>query len=258
MASTTDPARELGEIAERLSKGASVSGERFLAQEFGVEPWSTDFLRIITCIHERADLVADIIRRSPLDEDHRANALSDLAKFKAGFNGDAMRQHWNASGFGLTAMRDHGRPLQYLSPMVRAEVRYPSLSEEEIAEFIGLIDSYLAALAENDDEPPFIRQAINDGLTKFRFQLKHLRWMGAAYALAAFREVLLAYEVGMRPHHADTLDPGALLGGLAALIKKFKETVDTARGWTDSAGAVWKTYQLVSGAAVPFLITHMK
>ena len=85
-------------------------------------------MKIVACILGRADLVATIVENSTMDDVHKKNALNDLAQFKQGFTGNPLRQAWNNGGCGLPIMRDHGRPLQYLSPTVRAEVRYLKLS----------------------------------------------------------------------------------------------------------------------------------
>jgi hypothetical protein len=254
MATMTDPAQELGEIAKRLAQGSSHPGARFLAEQFGVKAWSTDFYRIITCILERADLVATIVGRSTLDDEVRSNALNEVEQFKAAFALGPLHNAWNNAGHGLTIMRDHGRPIQYLTQTVRAEVSYPKLNSEEVTELLSLVDAYLAELNE-EDVPEFVRQAIRDGLTRFKFQLQHLGWMGSGYLLAAFREVLLVYEDSSRQLAANDLDAGAVLKGLGAILTKFKTTVESAKGWADAAQTVWKAYQVGTSIATPLLLT---
>lgn len=254
MATLTDPARELAEVAERLSKGSSSPGETFLAEQFGVGVWSTDFVRIVLSILERADLVASIVEGSDMDDDHKSNALKDLRQFKEGFTGNSLRQHWNNSGNGLTSMKDHGRPIQYLSSVVRSFVRYPKLTEDEITEFIGLIDAYLDELQVSDEGPAFVRQAILDGLTMFRFRLQHIGWMGSGYALDAFREVMFAYEASKQQFGNRDFESVPLMRGLRNIVTKFKEKVDTAQGWADTGQSVWKLYQLGSSVATPLLL----
>ena len=255
MTLVTDPARELAEIAERLTRSTKAVGEKFLADQFGVSAWSTDFVKIITCILERADLVTEIVRTSDMDDDHKANALNDLRQFKTGFTGNSLRQPWNNAGNGLTAMKDHGRPIQYLSTIVRQKVCYPKLTDDEVSELLGLIDAYVEELGANGDAPEFVKQAILDGLAMFRFQLDRVGWMGSGYALAAFREVMLACEFASRQFRdADEFDGEAALRGLRTIVSKFREKVDAARGWTESAEAVWKWYQVGSSVAAPLLL----
>lgn len=255
MVSVTDPARELAEIAERLTQGSSAPGEKFLAEKFGVEPWSTDFVKIIACILERADHVATVVENSSMDEDHKKNALNDLSQFKEGFIGNSLRQAWNHAGCGLPLMKDHGRPLQYLSPTVRAEVRYPKLSDAEVAEFLELIDAYVEELELSEEGPEFVRQAIRDGLAAFRFRLEKIGWMGSGYALVAFREVMMVYEAS-KFQFSDTgnVDSSDLLRGLWGILTKFKKKSDEAKSWGDTAESIWKIYQLGTSVATPLLL----
>lgn len=250
---TTDPARELAEIAGKLSIGSSHAGDKFLAEQFGVEPWSTEFVKILACILERADQIAVIVSKSQMDDDHRDSALDDLTKFKRGFTGKSLQNPWNNSGNGLMTMKDHGRPLQYLSTVVRPFVSYPKLSEAEISEFLELIEDYLAEITESDASPEFVRQAITDGLTNFKFQLQHIGWMGSGYAITAFREVMFVYETSKRQLDG-SLDDKLLKDGLFGILKKFKDKVDAAQGWGDTTQTIFKGYNLVSGAALPILI----
>lgn len=255
MASLTDPARELSEIAKRLEISDSQPGARFLAEQFGVESWSTDFMRIITCIMERADLVTDILRNSDLDQDHKDNALEHVWLFKTGFTGPALGNHWNSGGHGLVIMKNHGAPIQFLSQTVRPVIKYPKLSEEEIAELIEAIDQYLAALANSDEGPDFVRQAISDGLGMFRFRLDKLSWMGSGYALTAFREVIEIYRLSDSQFTTSSNpDAGAFLSGFLDILHLFKSKVDNAKGWTDSAGSVWNAYGLASRFTTPLLL----
>lgn len=256
MATITDPARELGEIAHRLTVGSSHTGAALLAEQFGVPNWSTELMRIIASIMERADLVARIVRQSDMDEDHKNSALEHLAGFKGGFTGASLNNHWNNAGHGLTIMKDHGGPIQFLSQTVRPYVKYPKLTEEEVAELIEAIDIYLSEITKSDEGPDFVRQAIVDGLTSFRFQLEKLGWMGAGYALASFREVVAVYEMSHRHLSSEhDLDAEAVLKGFGAILTSFKTKVEKAKAWKDTAETVWSLYGLASRAAVPLLLT---
>jgi hypothetical protein len=252
MTAITDPARELAEIAARLTKGSNKPGEVFLAEEFGVERSSTEFFKVITCILARADRVGAIIEQSNMDKDHQDNALNDLTRFKGGFTGASLAQRWDQ--FGLNNVRDHGRPIQYLSPVVRQRECYPKLSDEEVAEFLTLIDQYLAEIRKSDEGPPFVRQSIVDGLTAFRFQLQMIGWMGSGYTMAAFREVMIAYEAAAHYGGQSNPDAFAFLKGLGNIVSTFKKKADEAKSWTDTAEAVWKFYQIGSAVATPYLI----
>ncbi|MHA6719690.1 hypothetical protein ACX40Y_09580 [Sphingomonas sp. RS6] len=257
MASITDPARELGEIAERLTKSSNNAGDKYLASQFGVEPWSTDFFKIIACICERIDAVSKIVGESGLDDDHRAKALDHLANFKSGFTGDSLRKAWNEAGIGLTAMKDHGSPIQFLSQTVRPIVSYPRLSDDEVEELITLIDTYLAELNKSDEGPPFVRQAIFDGMTVFKFQLEKIGWMGTGYALAAFREVVFVYEAYHRTYTGDgNPDAEAFFKGFVKILRTFQSKVDEAKGWKDTAETVIDAYKLTSSWVAPVLLTH--
>ena len=256
MATLTDPARELSEIAARLTVGSGSNGAAFLADQFGVESWSTEFMKIIVCIMERADLVARIVRQSDLDDDHKDKAIEHLTTFKTGFVGGSLGSHWNTAGQGLTIMKDHGSPIQFLSQTVRPFVKYPKLTDEETTELIQLIDTYLSEVSKSDEGPAFVRQAIIDGLTMFRFQLEKLGWMGSGYALAAFREVVAVYEMSQREFASDgTLDAEAVLRGFSGILTSFKKKVDEAKGWKDAAENVWNFYSIASSVATPLLLT---
>jgi hypothetical protein len=258
MATLTDPATELADIADRLMQNAQVRGDQFLAQQFSVDPWSTELMRIIACIMERADLVNSIVQRSTMDDSHKRSAHDDLNRFKGGFTGEALRQNWNNSSnnSGMTIMKDWGRPLKYLAQTVRAEVRYPKLSDNEIDELISLINSYLAELSQSDEGPDFVRRAIEDGLNALKFQLHYIGWMGSGHVLAALREVMLVYEASRwELEQTTTLDSEAALKGLLGIIKFAKGKIDTAKGWSDTAQTVWKAYQVGSAVATPLLLT---
>lgn len=253
MASMTDPARELGEIAKRLSKGNDAKGAQFLANRFGVAPWSTSFYKIIACILERAEQVATIVQRSEMDEDHIRDAIEHLEGFQSAFAGSALTQNWNTAGNGATLMRDHGQPIQFMAPTVRKFVAYPRLSDEEITELLALIDRYRDEVAKASDAPPFVRQAILDGLDKFRFQLENIGWMGAGYALSAFRQLFEVYDAVQNQDLPDAFDAQAFLGGFKSILMTFKKAVDAAQSWADTGGSVVKAYQLASSAYPIFL-----
>lgn len=256
MATLTDPARELGEIAGRLAHGSSESGDKFLARQFGVDRWSTEFVKIVACILERADLVARTIGDSDLDVDHKESALDHISGFKAGFIGDALRKPWNDAGQGITAMKDHGGPIKFLSQTVRPVVNYPRLTDEEIAELIEAIDTYIEHVRANEDEFAFVRQAIVDGLSLFRFQLEHIGWMGAGYALTAFREVLFVYEASSRAIQSEgNPDAAKFLKGFWDIITAFKAKAEAAKSWREAAEMVRDTYTIAASVATPLLLT---
>lgn len=262
MAKLTDPARELFDIATRLNVVSPLAGSELLAEQFNVDIWSTEFVKIISCIFERADLVRSIVMSAPLDDDVKINAAEDLQQFKQGFSGQSLITPWNQRrtgnqrAGGLAIMGEHGRPLQYLSQSVRPIVSYPTLTEEEIEEAMSLIDTHMADIKMNFDGPDFTKQAILDGLTTLQFQVKYMGWMGAGYALSAFREVVLTYDLVHRTDlHHDNYNAEAAFSGTLTIIKWFRDKIDTVEGWHKSAKTAWTGVQLASNAVTTLYLT---
>ena len=256
MAIITDPARELSDIAKKLAVADGKKGSAFLAEKFGVQPWSTEFFKIITCIMERADLIASVIFEAVDDDEIRREAHLHLDGFKEGFSGSSLVNNWNAEGHGVTAMKIHGSPIKFLSSQVRQFVAYPSLSDEEIAELLGAIDIYLGEITPLEEGPVFVRQAIIDGLMAFKFQLEKIGWLGAGYSLGGFRNLLDIYSQSQRLY-AETpdCDPEAVLGGFMSILRSFKEKADEAKGWSEASQFIWDGYSLAARIVTPLLLT---
>jgi hypothetical protein len=256
MAVTIDPARELADLADKVKVSDNRTGVKFLASQFEVDPWSTDFVKIIACILERADLVGRIVKNSDLDTDDQQIALSHLNGFKQAFVGDGLNRQWNEAGFGLTNVSNHGSAIRFMSATVKQRVKYPRLTEEETNDMLVLIDFYLERLIQSDEGPDFVRQAIADGLTTFRFQLEKVGWMGSGYALEAFQQLKSVYEASERAYAGFGIaQDGSPLGGFLNILKSYKSKIDTAKGWYEAGETLWKGYQFISSAATPLLLT---
>ncbi|MDM7954751.1 hypothetical protein [Blastomonas sp.] len=162
MATITDPATELSDVASNLLDSTNTKGGAYLAEKFEVEPWSAEFYKIVACILERADLVYDIVVASDMKPINRDKAAEEITAFKNGFAGSALFNVWNHGNGGLPAMRDHGARLGFLEKTVRQVVSYPELEEHERKEMIALINVYMEELQDSDEGPAFVRQAIMD------------------------------------------------------------------------------------------------
>lgn len=151
MANLTDPARELADISAKLGTPSSQAGFHVLAAIFGHEPDSAAFARIVCCILERAELVAQIIDASSMDDDHKLAASQDIANFKRAFSSGDLSAEWSLADRGAARLRGSIKAFQYLSPTVRLNTSYPKLSGDEIAEFIQLIDDYIQEMQNNNN-----------------------------------------------------------------------------------------------------------
>lgn len=168
--------------------------------------------------------------------------------------GEALRRPWNEAAHGLSRVGAHEGPIRFMSKTLREQVTYPRLSDQEVDELIARIDIYLDEI-KTSEEPLFIRQAITDGLTAFRFQLDKIGWMGSGYALSTFRQLISIYDQSFHYYGSmDNPDPEAFLSGLLSILKHYKSKIDTATGWWNTADALFKGYRLASSFAPPLLL----
>lgn len=257
MAELTDPANELVQLARRLSQNSNRAGFLHLSDTFNVKESSTEFYTLVQSIVERADTVALAVSRCSWDGERKEAALDVLNGFKSAFSITNLNKTWNAGqGVGPQLMRDHGRVIDFLSPMVRETISYPTFTDEERDELLSLIDSYLEEVKKNEQLEPFVRRAIVDSVRRFRFRLKHLEWGGAGCTLEGFRELAQAYEWVRQSEYAHEFNSKAALDGLLGILRKTKELADTAKDWSDTASNLYKGYLLASGIIAPLMITH--
>ena len=248
MATITDPATELTNLASQLSVVTSQKGGDFLANKFQVEAWSSDFQKIISCILARADAISRIVEESDLDEINKTVFDNDITAFKWAFSGPLLTKPWsNGEGSGLATMKEQGTRIGLIQGTVRPLLNYPRLNDQEIAELVELIDAYLKELASSDVGPRFVRQAIRDGLLEFRFQLVNLNWVGSGYLLKEFRSLVEIYrQANDYLGSMDGFDPKAVLTGMWTVIQRFKSVVETVKPYTDAASYLWAGYSIVA------------
>ncbi len=222
MAGLTDPAKELAELCEKLAIVSKERGDQHLASLFQVTPWSADFYRIIFTIIERADYVSRFVETLDTDQDTKDEIEYAISRIKSAFNLQTLGSNWNNSGIGRTLLGDsYSRVLKTLSIHMREKVSYPKLTEDEIKEILSEIDDLDSWLNEHQlVEQDFIRQAIVEGLSQFRFRLLRLTWLGWGYTIESLREVVGAYMA---------LQHGTIAGGNSpdseAVLKKVEKTL---------------------------------
>lgn len=109
-----------------------------------------------------------------------------------------------------------------LSGQVRLLAPTPRLSDDQRNTVVADVEELLIwlnnlQLKDND----FIRQALIDGLMRFKFRLIRLKWVGLGYALHGLREIIGAYlalERGI-PTDGSAPDAQAVLKKVSTLIK---------------------------------------
>jgi hypothetical protein len=245
----TDPARELVELCELLQGGAvHLQGDAYLAHNFEVEAWSTDFYRIVMAIIERIDVVNSLVQQLELDNDFRGEMLGHIGIIRTAFGENAFRNAWQS--FGLQRLnRENVQPLKALSGLIRSKVSYKKLSEKDISDLLKDAEKLQEWLQDkNLIEQDFIRGLLIEALDSFRFRLARLKWVGIGYTLDGLREVISAYLLLERAGIDPKVDPNAeaILRKVGALLKTVWSKVQTAKTATETADWLLRAYGAAS------------
>ncbi len=247
MLSVTDPARELADACERLSKPSNKRGDDHLAEHFSVPTWSTEFFQIIFCLSERADQLGEIINNLEIDEDYKKDALIHIRHIKKAFSRETMMHTWHQQGITYLS-RENIQPIKMLSPLVRKKISYPKLDDSEIDEVLKLTDDLEKWLSKHQlNEQDFIRQAILDGIRQFRFRLERIGWLGWGYTVASLRDIIGAYlalERGIVPNK--TPDSEAVLKKAYGSLRKIYEKIGILKDVSNTGEFLLKAYGAAS------------
>lgn len=241
----TDPARELTEMFVELQSGkATVAGSEFLADKFGVKPWSQDFYKIVAAVMDRLAQLSDIIGELPLDDDYRAEMVAHVQDIALAFGPNGFQNAWHQFGADKLSARNL-QPLKGLSGLVRQRVAYRKLSSEELDGLRGTVSELVEWLKQHQlVEQDFIRQALIDGLENLQFRLVRLRWLGWGYTLDSLREVIAAYMLLERQDISpqDNPDAAAALRKVGAVIKEVYEKVQVVKTAAETGDWLLKAY----------------
>jgi hypothetical protein len=241
----TDPARELAELCQLLIGGAgNVPGDVYLGRHFAVQPYSTDFYRIVLAILQRFDYVESLLGDLGLDDDIKTEMLHHIRQIRSIFEGAGLQNQW--SNFGANRLSpENVQPLKALSPTVRRAVSYPRISFDDADIIANDAQELLEWLAKaNLADRDFIRGLLIESLQEFLFRLKHLRWVGVGYTLDGLRSVIRAYLALERGNVDPATEPvaEATLMKVGGLLKIIWEKTRFAREASETADWALKMY----------------
>ncbi|HQS96969.1 MAG TPA: hypothetical protein PK823_10805 [Novosphingobium sp.] len=193
MQRVTDPAEEFAILCQSLAVDSAESGAIFLASVFEVEAWSFKFFQIIFCVVERAEYLRKLVNELP-ECSHIAELINDnLNGILTAFRASGMGRPWKDHGSPYLRPHNTG-PIRILSASIRPKISYPSLTTEEICDVTLVVGDLIDWLLEHQmSENDFVRQALIDGLTQFKFRIDRLEWLGWGYALHSLKDVVSAY-----------------------------------------------------------------
>lgn len=251
----TDPAREIVELCQSLSGGAANKpGDQYLAEHFGVAPYSTDFYRILVAISDRADQLEKLIQNLEFDADFRGEMVNHLSQIRLAFSNYGLQNQWKV-GASTKLVAENLQPLKALSPLIRQVVSYRRLTDDDVLQIHAEASELLSWLEDaNLMERDFVRAMLMDGLGEFLFRLDHIRWVGIGYTLESLRPVIRAYLALERGEINASDDPVAL-----ATLQRFRsflaevwqktQTVREASETADWALRMYGAYEAVSKGA---------
>ena len=260
----TDPARELADLLSTLAVQTNVRGDQFLANTFGVEVWSKEFFELIFLILERCDDLSGLIQNSDIDEDLKQGSIASINSLKPAFSANTMGNAW---GDSVQRYLNPGNinSIRYTSISIKNYIQYNNLNEAEIGDVLSLVSELVIWLQEHQlHEKDFIRQALLDGLGKFKFKLERLKWVGWGYTVQSLREVMGAYLALEKGHvqgsEGDIYD--AMYRKVVVGLKAIFEKIGAAKDLTESVEFALKAYGFVTlclhgGTPIAGLLTHI-
>lgn len=228
---TTDPAMELVQLCDALSQDVNAKGEDFLASKFEVDPNSYEFFRIVATIQNRIDYLDAIVSSLSIDVQIKEEASRDLHEIRQGFQTHSFLSNWKAPNGPGFLRRENTRLLKGLSSEIKRVESYPILSAEDVADFLYKLEALEKELSTETiyGEPDFIGYAILEGISEFKFSIKHLKWMGWSSLAKSVDKLFHAYMVLERKMPEDVTEGSAhttmrlLKSLLEAFLKKAEQ-----------------------------------
>lgn len=259
MSVPTDPARELADLCHQLSEASGDRGDDYLARRFSVPKWSAEFYQILFAINHKADFLIKTLQNTELDEDYRNEIAGHIENIKLAFSPSALNAPWTNAINHYIGPTQVG-PVKILSGLIRNDYPLVKLNDEEISELIGEVDELLSWLREHQlQSADFIRQALIEGLTSFRFRLERIGWLGSGYVLASLKEVIAAYmalERGIINTNSDPIVASVLKKTQSYVnlvyektqsLKNLAETSDFVLKWYGAAELLLRGKQSIAG-----------
>jgi hypothetical protein len=258
MPETTDPALELAELCDRLAIASSDRGDLFLAKQFNVEPWTSEFFQIALSIVNRTIALKQLLIELRIKGAVAAGAQAHLTQIQQAFDLGSLSNQWASRGYTCVTPQ-HSSPIRMLSAGIPEEYSYPKLTEEEANELRQLVSRLLGWLRRLQlSDRDFIRESLIEGLEQFQFRLDHLSWFGWGYSIQSLRDVILAYltlERGMVPQ--ENPDAGAVLKRLNVLLRRVYKLATHGREATETYDWVIGCYHFAVGAAAGPALGHI-
>lgn len=255
MPTITDPARELADIAGRFSTGTSLKGEQVISNH-GFAPWSSEFYRLIVTIHERADLVIKTLPRTAIDRDLISDAIESLTEYKRAFTPKVLQLACSNAESSASILKDNGKNLQYLSPVIREFEHYPKYDQQEVDDLIQDIEEYLEGLSNSDDYL-FIKESIKEGLNALMFRLRNIGWFGGGYALSSLHSAMELYRsVSNNNDIMGNPDAEMFVRGFGNIIKKMFSNLKDMKDAVEIANIGYKGYALGSSLYTTYALSH--
>ncbi len=146
--------------------------------------------------------------------------------------------------------------------MIRPHQSYPKLDDAERDDLLAAVDQLLHWLNEHQlAEQDFIRQALIDGLTRFRFRLARIQWIGWGYTLESLREVIGAYFALERgtPIDGSATSAQAALKLVRDLVATVYEKTKFAKDVIETGEFMLKAYGATTlvGNAIPHVVAML-
>lgn len=254
MPSKSDTAKQIADLCNHLrDRGRKPTGAVVISQAFGVEPWSADFLELIYILTRRLDELQDLVRNlgDGVDDDIKEQAVAHIQVLRKAFGPDGLSNAWShATDHFITS--EHVNALKMISPQIRHVQPLPLLNAEEKQEILDLVDDLLGWLAEHQiHDQDFIRQAIIEGLERFRFRLERVSWLGWGYTLDSLKEVIGAYlalERGLDPNAQP--DGAEVLRKVGGALKKVFKTIGVAKDASEKGTWLIDAYKNISALGI--------
>lgn len=262
MSITTDPAREFADLCRRLRNHNNKTGAEVLAEWFEVAAWSTEFMLIMASVHQRITDLKEMIDESELDQDIKHEAFIRLEQVRLAFGFAGFANPWTHSVEHY--LNDANlMTIRMASAYLRPKHGYTVPEGEELDELISLIDDLLNWLSEKElTERDFIRTAMIDGLTNFRFRVVRVGWFGWPDTFETLREVIAAYmalERGQPQEESPIYE--AMLKKVGSALKSVFDKVKFVKDVQETGDWLLKCYGAVHAVAyvsptVAGLLTH--